>query len=145
MVDPEVVRRRLQKLDEYLAVLDGLRRHARQEFLADPEKYGAAERFLQLAIEALTDLGNHVIADQGLGSVESYGDIPRLLQEAGLVEDALANQWVKMIGFRNILVHEYLDIDRETVFAALRERLGDLRALQRAFARFLTVQPGGGR
>ena len=137
MVDPEVVRRRLQKLDEYLAVLEQSRGYSLAEFLAEPERYGAAERFLQLAIETLSDLGNHVIADEALGSVETYGDIPRLLALAGVVDDALADQWTRMIGFRNILVHEYLDIDRSTVYQVLQEELGDLRELQRVFARYL--------
>ena len=42
-----------------------------------------------------------------------------------------------MIGFRNVLVHEYLDIDRMIVYDVLQNRLGDLEALRRVFARFL--------
>ncbi len=53
MLNPEIIRRRLQKVDEYLNVLDGLRRYSLDDFLADPERYGSAERFLQLTIEAL--------------------------------------------------------------------------------------------
>ena len=55
MVRPEVVRKRLNKIDECLAVLQRLQRYGRDEFLSDPERYGSAERFLHLAIEALLD------------------------------------------------------------------------------------------
>ena len=78
MVRAEVIRKRLGKLDEYLAILQELRRYTFEEFVANPEHYGSAERFLQLAIETLTDLGNHVIADLRLGAVDWYSDIPRL-------------------------------------------------------------------
>ncbi|MFQ3682939.1 HepT-like ribonuclease domain-containing protein [Roseiflexus sp.] len=42
-----------------------------------------------------------------------------------------------MIGFRNILVHDYLKIDRTIVFRVLQDNLGDLEALRRVFAQFL--------
>jgi hypothetical protein len=48
MPKPELIRRRLQKLDEYLAILRKLRRYNLEEFVSDPEHYGSAERFMQL-------------------------------------------------------------------------------------------------
>ena len=42
-----------------------------------------------------------------------------------------------MIGFRNVLVHEYLDIDRRIVYDILQTRLRDFEALRRVFAQFL--------
>jgi len=42
-----------------------------------------------------------------------------------------------MIGFRNVLVHDYLDIDREIVYTVLQEDLSDLNQLKRLFAQFL--------
>lgn len=137
MVRAEVLRKRLNKLDEYLTILTGLRRYTFEEFIADPERYGSAERFLQLAIEALIDLGNHVIADLQLGTVDWYSDIPRLLYEAGYVDAGMREAWTRMIGFRNVLVHDYLDVDRRLVYEALQGRLGDIESLRRVFARFL--------
>lgn len=137
MVNKEVVRKRLNKLDEYLAVLGGLQKYTRDEFLENPERYGSAERFLQLAIEALIDLGNHVVADLGLGEVDTYADIPTLMAEKGHLQATSKEKWIQMIGFRNILVHEYLDIDRGIVHDVLQQRLGDFQELREAFARFL--------
>lgn len=137
MVRAEVLRKRLNKLDEYLAILYRLRRYTYEEFVADPERYGSAERFLQLAIEALLDLGNHVIADLHLGTVEWYSDIPRLLHEAGYIDAELRETWTRMIGFRNVLVHDYLDVDRRLVYEALQQRLGDFEALRLVFVRLL--------
>ncbi|GAB4566133.1 MAG: hypothetical protein Kow0047_17250 [Anaerolineae bacterium] len=55
MVRQEVIRKRLHRLHEYLNVLRALQQTPLDAFLANPEKYGSAERFLQLAIEAVTD------------------------------------------------------------------------------------------
>ena len=137
MLRPEVIRRRLQKLDEYLAILDGLRGYRLEKFLANPERYGSAERFLQLAIEAVLDMGSHVIAELELGSIETYGDIPRILAEKGYMSSELAERWTRMVGFRNILVHEYLEIDRKVVYDVLQHQLEDLRDLRKVFAQFL--------
>ncbi|MBN2389279.1 MAG: DUF86 domain-containing protein [Anaerolineae bacterium] len=137
MVRAEVIRKRLNKLDEYLEILAKLQGYSLEAFLADPEHYGSAERFLQLAIETITDLGNHVIADEALGVVNWHSDIPRLLAEQNYISTELQETWIKMIGFRNILVHAYLDIDRTIVYQMLQTRLDDIAALRAVFVQFL--------
>jgi len=72
MVRSEILRRRLNKRDEYLAILHQLQRYNRDEFLSNAEHYGSAEPFLHLSIEALLDMGNHVIADENVGVVDWY-------------------------------------------------------------------------
>lgn len=124
-------------MDEYLTILDGLRRYDLNEFLANPERYGSTERFLQLTIEALLDVGSHVIAELGIGTIETYSDVPRIFSENKYLEPELAGRWMRMIGFRNILVHEYLDIDRGVVYQVLQHQLEDLRALKQVLAQFL--------
>ena len=137
MVRAEVIRKRLNKLDEYLSILRGLQKYSLAEFLCDPEHYGSAERFLQLAVEAITDMGNHVIAELALGVVNWYSDIPAILAEKGYIGADLKEKWIQVLGFRNILVHEYIDIDRQIVYEILQHRLADLEALKQVFAQFL--------
>ncbi len=133
----QVLQRRLARIEEYLGALERARRYSETEFLADPERYGSAERFLQLTIEALIDIGTHVIAEKALGEVRHGRDIPALLQRAGYVDATLAERWIRMIGFRNILVHEYLEIDRKVVYHVLHYQLDDIRALAGCFAQLL--------
>ncbi len=136
-IKAEVLRKRLNKLDEYLAILRGLQKYSFDEFIADPQRYGSVERFLHLAIEAINDMGNHVVAELDLGEVNWYSDIPALLARADHIDDSLQEKWIRMIGFRNTLVHEYIEIDRKIVHDVLRNRLGDLEELRRSFAQFL--------
>jgi uncharacterized protein YutE (UPF0331/DUF86 family) len=42
-----------------------------------------------------------------------------------------------MAGFRNILVHEYLEIDRRRVFSALKNDLGDFEKFIRAITKLV--------
>lgn len=137
MLQPEVIRKRIQKLEEYLVILERLQRYTRDEFLNEPERYGSAERFLQLCIETINDMASHVIAEQGLGEVNASRDLAHLFRVNGYIDEELEQHWMRMIGFRNILVHNYLDVDRDIVYDILRNDLGDLHSLQKAFTRFL--------
>jgi uncharacterized protein YutE (UPF0331/DUF86 family)/predicted nucleotidyltransferase len=133
----EVIRKRLNKIDTYLNILYKSQKYSFDAFIADPERYGSVERFLHLAIEALNDIGNHIIADDALGMVDSYSDIPTILAEKGFIKKAQRESWIMMIGFRNTLVHDYIDIDRKIVYQVLQENLGDIEALVRVFANFM--------
>ena len=84
MVNSEIFRKRLGKIEEYLSILDRLRKYTIDEFVGDPERYGSAERFLHLSIEAINDLGNHMIADLNMGEVNWQSDIPKILFERGV-------------------------------------------------------------
>jgi uncharacterized protein YutE (UPF0331/DUF86 family) len=137
MVRPEVIQKRLGKVEEYLTILKRMQHYSPDQFVADPEKYGSAERFLQLTIEALSDIGSHLIADLNLGALDSASDIPRILCEKGYLGEKLRDVWIRMIGFRNILVHDYLDVDRRVVHEVLQKNLNDIQALARVFAQFL--------
>ena len=137
MVRPEVIRKRMNKLDEYLSILYNLRKYSFDDFTSHPEHYGSAERFLHLSIEAILDMGNHVIADSDLGIVNWYSDIPAILEKNGYIDSHLRKQWLQMIGFRNTLVHDYVEIDRRIVYDVLQNRLEDLEKIKRVFAQFL--------
>jgi uncharacterized protein YutE (UPF0331/DUF86 family) len=137
MVDANLLKARLLRLDEYISILKKMQRYGLEEFLADPEHYGSAERFLQLAIECVNDIGNHVVADEALGAVEWKTDIPMRLLEHDFIDQVLHDEWVKMIGFRNALVHDYVDVDREIVFRVLHTKLPVFADIKRAVCNWL--------
>ena len=137
MVRPEVIRRRLQKLDTFLEYLERAQSYTFEEFRSDIEVYSAVERNLQLAIESLSDMASHVVVDEDLGSFERARDLPDLFEEHEFIEEAERDTWVDMISFRNVLVHEYIDIERRRVYEILQHQLGDIRHLSHVFDRFL--------
>jgi len=137
MVNPEVIRKRLNRLDEYLTILKKLQRYSRDEFIEDPEHYGSTERFLHLSIELLTDVGNHIIAEEELGTVNWYSDIPDILSKKDIITNEIKDIWIKMIGFRNTLIHEYIDVDLDIVYDVLQNGLEDLEAIKQKLAVYL--------
>jgi uncharacterized protein YutE (UPF0331/DUF86 family) len=137
MVNSEILRKRFNKLQEYINILDRLGRYNLEEFIAEPERYGSTERFLQLAIEAINDIGNHIVADLELGEVNWQSDIPRMLTQHGYLSEELEGRWIQMIGFRNVLVHEYLNIDRKLVYDVLKNGPSDFRNLIEVLGRWI--------
>ncbi len=137
MVRPEIIRKRLNKLDDYLAILENARRYSWEEFVANPERYGSVERFLHLSLEALQDMGNHIIADLELGVVDRSRDIPEIFENQRWIDETMKDTWIRMIGFRNILVHDYLEVDRRIVYEILQNRLDDLKQIRDVFVQFL--------
>ena len=126
MVDTEIFSRRLDALDGYLGRLRSLGEAAEEEYLAEPGIHDLAARYLHLAIEAAIDLANHWIADHGLRTPDSNRDTFTVLEEAGEIEAALAERMRGWAGFRNVLVHEYVNIDHRIAYAAIRSELDDL-------------------
>jgi uncharacterized protein YutE (UPF0331/DUF86 family) len=134
LVDPESVARRLQRLDELLATLEDIRASGEQAYVSEPQTRLATERALQLAVQACIDIAAHLVAELGLRTPDDYRDTFRGLAERKLLDGDLAERLGDAAGMRNILVHEYLEIDGRQVWSAL-ERLDDLRAFADAARR----------
>lgn len=125
MTDPVLIAKRLRKLREYVGLLRILRGRPLEEFIEDPFVIGNVERYLQLAIQVVLDICNHIVADDRLGAVEEYRDAIRLLGQSGYLRPDLAQRLAPMAGLRNILVHDYLDVDRGRIHTLLQDCLED--------------------
>ena len=130
MVDTEIFSRRLDALAGYLDRLRSLGEAEESEYLADPGIHDLAARYLHLAAEAALDLANHWIADRGLRTPDSNRDSFTVLEEAGELDVVLAERMRGWAGFRNVLVHEYINIDHRIAYAAIRDELDDLAEFQ---------------
>ena len=82
---------------------------------------------LQRAIQACIDIMTHVCAEENLGTPASAGDGFAALAGAGYMDKELAVELKKMVGFRNLSVHEYDEIDSELLRAIVDKHLDDLR------------------
>jgi len=124
-IDPEVVRRHLAALREALL---NLRRHAGRsaaELRANADLRWAVERGLQLCVQNTLDIATHLAAASGLDSPDYATAIDRLAELSVLSVD-FASRLRPIAGFRNVLVHGYLQVDLEILERVLRDRLPEL-------------------
>jgi len=89
-------------------------RRAREEYDKDVDTFStdftrqdAAILNIQRACEAALDMGQHLVRRDKLGVPQSARDVFTLLAQAGWIEPALADDLKRMVGFRNIAVHDY--------------------------------------
>jgi uncharacterized protein YutE (UPF0331/DUF86 family) len=87
---------------------------AREEYEANPAEFAinftrqdAAILNIQRACEAALDIGQHIIRRESLGIPQSARDVFSLLAQAHWIETTLAEQMKRMVGFRNVAVHDY--------------------------------------
>jgi len=138
MVKKEIVLERVQKCSEYLDQLEDIVKGIKfSEFNNNPLLYGSAERFLHLSIEALIDIGNHIISDDNLGKVNVYRDIALILAQNDYLDEKEKELFIKIIAFRNILVHDYMDLDRDVIFGLLKNNLADIRGILKSYLKFI--------
>lgn len=109
----------------------------KDRFIRDPLIYGNAKRYLQLAIQCILDIGNHIVADMRLNLPSDNKELFELLAKHRMLSASLSKKLIAIAGFGNVLVHEYLEIDRGRVYAALAKDLGDFEKLSRAVTKLL--------
>jgi len=88
-------------------------------------KLSIEELNLQRAIQACIDLANVVIAKEGLGLPNSYRQSFEILKSQTVIDADLAKTMSKMVGFRNISVHDYEQIKPEIVRSIIESHLKD--------------------
>lgn len=129
---------RLEKLREFVSILESLKGIAGQDLKSDVDKKAKAERFLQLAIEACIDIAELVIVKERLETPQTAGEAITILGKNGILELGFAEEFSKIAGFRNILIHDYVDIDYEQVADKINNRLGDFDIFAKSVAKHLT-------
>ena len=129
---------RIGKIRDYVALLRKIRGMANEaRFVSDPLIYGNAERYLQLAIQAVLDVSNHIVADMSLNLPSDSKELFQLLATHKVLPVPLSKKLASMAGLRNVLVHEYLEIDRRRVYRVLRDELGDFEKFIKAVSKLL--------
>ncbi|MBN4080863.1 DUF86 domain-containing protein [Caldithrix abyssi] len=94
---------------------------------------------LQRAAQAAIDLGAHIIAYEGLGLPESLRGHFNLLVQNKIIPKDLGQKMNAMVGFRNIAVHEYQNIDEEILKSILQNNLKDFETYSKTILRKYSI------
>lgn len=119
------IERRLDELSERLARLEPLREKTRAEFDADPYLRDIVERNLEVAAQCCIDISHRIISLEGAQKPRDYYEAILRMGELDILSPDFARQLAPIAGFRNVLVHEYADVDWDEVYANL-QHLDDL-------------------
>jgi uncharacterized protein YutE (UPF0331/DUF86 family) len=133
LVDVERIRERLELLDTLLPVLEQTSAGGEHTYIAEDNDQArlATERALQVALQICIDIGAHLISELGLRRPDDYRGVFKSLADGTVIPRDLADRLGDAAGLRNVLVHDYVDVDDHKVFEAL-DQLDDLRAFAAA-------------
>lgn len=126
MISSEKITDKFGQLDEFLAILKGMRKTPVGKFLKNKILIGSAKYYLQVSVECCLDIANHIIAAEGLRAPKDYADSFKVLQEQGVFDKKLGMSLRQMAKFRNRLVHLYGEIDDGYVYEFIRKDLQDI-------------------
>ncbi len=91
---------------------------------------------LQRACEASIDLAMHIVAEEKLGLPQNSRDAFSLIEEKGIINAPLSVKMKAMIGFRNIAVHDYQEINLVILQKILENHLDDFFDYTSAILRY---------
>ena len=132
-----VVSDRLSWVGRMIGDIRALPLDDREKFFTDRRNVGAAESYLRRALEALLDLGRHILAKGfGLG-VSEYKEIAVRLGEQGVLSPEEAQLLQVLAGYRNRLVHFYHEVGPEELYEVCAHRLTDVERIAEAYRRWL--------
>lgn len=88
---------------------------------------------LQRACEAVADLAMYIVSTKKMGLPQTKKEAFELLEKNNLIDDNMCKNMKNMIGFRNIAVHDYKQIDEEIIRDVIENHLQDLTKFARIF------------
>ena len=123
---------RLAWVDKMLAEIRKLPLESQAAFFGDSRNPLAAESCLRRALEALFDLGRHILAKGfGVGATE-YKEIAAGLNARGVLSADEADLMRKLAGYRNRLVHFYHDVSPDELYEVCASQLADVERIANA-------------
>jgi uncharacterized protein YutE (UPF0331/DUF86 family) len=140
MVDSERVRRLLEGIRNDLAFLESFAAKPPDDLAIDEVALGAVKYRFVTAIEGCAKAAHHIVASEGWSSPDTNAEAVRELGRHGVVDLVVAESVARAVGFRNVLVHQYADVDDARVIRQLT-RLDDLSEYVAQLARWLLAAP----
>lgn len=137
MVDVERLLSLLERIAAETRQLTRLAALPDSALASDSDLLAAVKYRFVVAIEAAVDASRHVAASEGMRLPRDMRDAFVVLQETGWLP---AGELPDMAGFRNLLVHNYAEVNDDVVRAVLRTRLHELDTFRRAIATRATQQ-----
>ncbi|MGF2618031.1 DUF86 domain-containing protein [Rossellomorea vietnamensis] len=87
---------------------------------------------IQRACEASIDLAMHVVAEKKLGLPQTSRDAFTLLEKENIISDSISANMKAMVGFRNIAVHDYQELNLEILQKIVEVHLDDFKQFSKA-------------
>ena len=128
MADRDVLDAKVQSIGRCLERIEEWKPASAEELERDYDAQDIISVNLQRAVQLSVDLATHFLTARAWPAPETMADAFASLERHGVLDGDLADRLRRAVGFRNISVHEYDEVDWQLVYRLVSERLGDFRS-----------------
>ncbi len=114
---------KINEVERYLQELQEIAPENLREYEANLEKKAACERYVEKIVEAVTDMAFLTIKMKKLRIPEDDSSAFTILHENKIIDEDLTKRLKNAKGMKNIIAHQYGDVDDEIIFEAITEAL----------------------
>lgn len=127
MPDKKIIARKLAEIIQELRHLEKLTKLSEKELFGQAEKYYFAERVLERLINTAIDLNMHICSETKPKMPSTYYDSFIMLGKLEILPDNLAKKIAGSTTLRNLLAHEYTNIDPKKFYDSLKKGFMDYK------------------
>ena len=131
-MDRHVIEDKLERLRRCVQRVEQKRPSTPEALATDYDLQDILSVNLERAIQLCVDIAAHIIADREVSAPTTMAAAFEALHTLHILSSDLANSMKKAVGFRNIVVHNYQEIDWKIVFNICHHKLDDFRAFAQA-------------
>lgn len=137
MVDKKIILKHLGELEKCIKQLSNHKNCTVRQLLSDFDLRWAVERGLQLAIQNVLDISSHILVETGVNGLDDYTSMIDQMGVKGIIPEDFAKKIRGMAGLRNVLVHDYVDIDTKKLHSYVVAGLDDFKKFAKYIADYL--------
>ncbi len=124
-------------IEAYLEELKPYSKMSKDAFLADKKNPPFVESYLRRSLEAVFDIGRHILAKVHGFKETEYKTVAHELGTKGVISNGLAAILYEMAGYRNRMVHFYREVTSEELYSIVKNHLGDFERFNREIVAFI--------
>lgn len=132
MVDKSLIAKKLERIEGYLKLVRQKKDPGISLFIKDSDLQSIILFNLIQAIQACIDIGSHIISDSEWESPSTQAEIFEILARHKVISKGLHSKMIRMVGFRNRIVHEYEKTDMKIVHIVWKKHSADIESFCRA-------------
>ncbi len=140
-LNKRIILDRLSWIDRMLEQIRSLPDTSYEEFVSDSRNIWTADSCLRRALEALFDIGRHILSKGFANGTSEYKQIAENLGSNKILDEDETRLLRTLAGYRNRLVHFYHEVSNEELYQICTDQLDDIRKLRRAFAAWMDDHP----
>lgn len=126
MTNISVIESKISSILNYLKILKSYQHYSEEELKGDLTLRGAVERYLYLLSQVTIDLAESLIALKDFRRPSTYSETFHILHEENLISKDLTEKLINMAKFRNVIAHDYENLDFGIIYDVLQNHLQDI-------------------